>query len=211
MAAEAGIGAIQWAQVGVALVAGGAMGAFINAAFAWRRDRLQPIRLRSEEVSLFDSEAVGTNLVLKATEPDGWTSEFDNMRIVELLLVNDGSKDFAKFTFGVTLPRGDVAVRVVGEGPDRHHKVEMPAVDWRSTTGEIDFSLAPFNRKDAYTIRIFAFSPLLPRLGGEVTVSSAEPVKFVRQSASSALAFAAEVIPLIGLGPLSVSLSTRGR
>jgi hypothetical protein len=109
----------------------------------------------------------------------GWGQDIPNLSVVNLEVVNSGNKDFSSFPFGLTLSDGDYAVHCDIRSSDRHHQAEIitpfgPAAPAK----ELDFRLAPFNRRDAYTFLLYVVALDQKAHPGEIHLSSKEPVIF---------------------------------
>ncbi|OUE47468.1 hypothetical protein BZY94_05095 [Burkholderia territorii] len=171
----------QIVQIGASLLGGGAIGAIISASVATHRGRVQPVAKRVEVTPLFASDFAGAAFNPSVTVSDGSTDlKFSNLHVAEIQVVNRGNVDRQKFSFGITLAHGDQAIHVEPYGLDRHHKVLQPtACTPAAPSGTLDFELVPFNRHDAYTMKVFIVSAAVGNQPGTISMSSSEPIRFV--------------------------------
>jgi len=169
---------LEWAKIAASLVGGGLVGALITNAVTVYRSRIQPVGKRVEITPLFEPGFTGSTLspVVTVTTSIA-THQFTNLHVLEVQVINRGNRDFPTFSFGVTLTAGDSAVHVDPVTPDRHHIATLVIpITPDSPQSSADFNLKPFNRGDAYTLRIFIVaSGTQP---GAVSLSSAEPIRF---------------------------------
>ncbi len=171
----------QLAQIGASLLGGGAIGAVISASVATHRSRVQPVAKRVEVTPLFASDFAGAAFNPSVMVRDGATDlKFSNLHVAEIQIVNRGNVDRQKFSFGITLAHGDQAIHVEPYGLDRHHKVlQATPCTPAAPSGTLDFELLPFNRHDAYTMKVFLVSAAPGNKPGAISMSSPEPIRFV--------------------------------
>lgn len=138
----------------VTLLAGGAMGAVINAIVNWRRNRIQPIGVQKEIIPFVNRNIASVGLEAKIVLTlEGETASFENLSLGQITLRNTGSHDYEEFNFGVNISGLTMAVLLHTETPDRYHEVfSSPRIDFKHMDNEIDFCLKPFNRNDTYSI-----------------------------------------------------------
>ena len=151
---------VDW-KIVASLLGGGAVGAIITAVVTTFRGRRQPIGYRIDTIPVFQSTLGSSAFKAVLTVDDNNTkSEFTNLYLAEIQLVNRGNKDYAKFAFGFTLEDGDRAVFVDVSTNDRFHKTTFTAQPTPSAPSAIiDAVLEPFNRGDAYSFKLYVVVP----------------------------------------------------
>lgn len=174
--------AINWPQVIIALLSGGAAGAIINAVVSAYRTRRQPIEYRIDVLPVF--QPAGGASQLRAAIKISHGSEaaaFENLFLAEIHLVNKGNADLAQLRFGATLGNGDSCIYVEATPPDRHHRlVQETVVTPVSPMNEVDFTLEPFHRGDAYHLKFYIVVPQGNQEPGKIQLGSSSPVRFVQ-------------------------------
>jgi len=194
----------QLLQISASLIGGGAVGAIITAIVASYKARILPIGKRVEVSPLFSSGFGGKNFSTSVTVSDGTADhKFPNLHLAEVELVNRGNKDLASFSFGITLSEMDKVVHVDPSGQDRHHVASLQSqCSPANPSSTLDFELRPFNRGNAYTLRLFIVAAAdRPK---SLRVSSAEAVKFTDiPTVAETLAVAASTLS-VKLGPFEV-------
>ena len=136
----------------LSLVGGGLAGAILTGIFANVRARKQPVGYAKEMTTVFKSSEglPNTYIAVKDGEDEG---KFNNLFIVNVVVVNKGNRDMDRFTLGLTSYEDDIFVRVNPKTPDRHHVAKYePDVSLLQPTTQVDFTLEPFNRQDAYVL-----------------------------------------------------------
>jgi hypothetical protein len=84
----------------------------------------------------------------------------------------------SQFTFGLTLSGEDRAVYMVPDSADRHHSATAATpITLNQPSRTPDFILKPFNRGDAYTIKVYICAA--GKKPGEITFGSSEAIRFV--------------------------------
>lgn len=199
----------EWAKIGASLLGGGLAGAILTNIITVYRSRVQPIG-RSVVVSpLFTAGFTGSALSPTVTVTSASaTHQFPNLHVAEVQVVNRGNRDFDTFSFGLTLATGDQAVHVDPVTSDRHHTVTIdPLIAPDKMQSKSDFTLRPFNRRDAYTLRVFIVAG--NSMPGAISVSSPEPIRFTDiPSLTETIAQIASSTSF-PLGPFILRLSTR--
>lgn len=202
---------ISWYQVLPALLGGGAVGALINAAFAARRNRIQPVGRRIDVTPIFRQANGASGLRAKiAITDNGNTNTFENLFIADVQIINRGNRDLDQFPFGITLSGGDTCVHVEQIPPDRHHAIiQETTVRPQSPQSELDFTLKPFNRKDSYLLKLYIVIPEGAKDPQRIGLGSSHPVKFTEMpTVADTLTKAAEGL-LLTIGPLDISASLK--
>lgn len=147
----------EWIKIGAGILGGGLAGAVLTNVITAYRGRIQPIGKRIDVTPLFSPGFTGSALSPSITVTSGATTyQFSNLHVAEVQVINRGNRDLANFSFGLTLSPGDEAVHVDPTEPGRHHMVSLTSpVSPATKTATPDFTLKPFNRGDAYTLKIF--------------------------------------------------------
>jgi hypothetical protein len=168
-------------QIGVALIAGGAMGSILKALFDIYQRRIQTIiyEMHVQTKSRIDDEQTRLETFFNIPGEDE-SRRFERYYVVAIVLRNTTNTHFDNFNFGVTLSGEDVAFKVDAISPDRHHSLlSYPLVNLNSANNRIDFVCKPFNRRDRYLLKFYiSVAPSKDGIGN-VRLSSSLPVKFV--------------------------------
>lgn len=93
---------INWIQVGLGFLSGGAFGAFIKQYFHNRRNRVQPVGHNVEIKSFYnsvDNKLINSEVIL---QDDTRKYKFSILYTGTIELLNTGLSDFPEFDFGVT-------------------------------------------------------------------------------------------------------------
>jgi hypothetical protein len=196
---------LQTLQVAGAFVGGGLAGAIITNIVTVYRARLQPVGKRIDVAPLFSPGFTAAALSPTITVSDGTRSyQLNNLHVADIQITNRGNRDMPTFKFGITLSGGDGAVHVEGDTQDRHHIVEHTSVTPAAALPDVDFTLTPLNRGDAYTIKVFVVAA-----GGKpgvITISSSEAVRFVEMPSLTETLSAVARASAIEIGPFKVGL-----
>jgi hypothetical protein len=198
---------INWIQVIIGFLSGGAFGALIKQFFDNKRNRVQPIGKSIEIKSFYDSgdnKLLNSQIILTGINQE---FKFSKLYTGTVKIVNTGQNDFLSFTFGITSPENIKFIHIKPTSTDRHHLAEfteLPTLENQINT--FDINLKPFNRNDTYT-----FDILVTTTNGEITeqdikISSPYSIKWVDLVSTSKiiLEFARETI--IAFGPISIGL-----
>jgi hypothetical protein len=184
----------------VAFLSGGAMGAIINTIATSYRNRIQPVGVHQEIIDIIRKEdgtlpTVARLVVRENPFRMGAEKTVENLTLSRITLTNRGNQDFEKFVFGISVPEGTLIIDFRATAPDRYHV--MKAVTSRTPEDpvpepvtEMDFKIEPFNRADTYSLDVYLTYEVE---AGEITFSTAQPVKFVNVS------MAGEVVKILGL------------
>ena len=200
---------LEWSQIVVSLLGGGAMGAIINSGVTSFRNKIQPVGWRCEVLPIFIQTLGESSLHAKVTisEDNKVVNQFNNLFLIEVQVVNRGNTDLNEFNFGITLSEGEKAVYVETKSNDRHHLIEQTTlVTPTEPKNEIDFILKPFNRRDSYVCKLFVVIPEGQEKPGEIRPSSPQPIKFTDMPTMAELLTQAAGTSSLMLGPISLSL-----
>ena len=202
---------INWPQIIVGLIGGGAVGAIITATVSSIRSRRQPVGSAIGILPVFRPRGSSGQLEAAIIVTQGTqTSTFKNLFLVEVQLINRGNRDLDEFKFGVTLDDGDRCIYVETTHPDRYHVVEqLTPVTPTEPRGAIDFSLRPFNRRDLYSFRLYVVVPD-GRLGPDTPrLETASPIRFVAMSGPNSVVAAVAQQLVVSIAGVSISAAPR--
>lgn len=182
-------GTMNWVQPVATALGGGLMGALLTLFVSARRQRIQPILGRITFQPLFShAPSVGSmkaRITLSAGAKD---HQFENLHLETLEIVNIGNRDFESFAFGVTLQAGEQAVNAEWDSGDRHHQVSLSEpLSPESPKSQIDVTLTPLNRGDAYTLRLYTVIQTGSRETRTPILSTRESIRFVDAPSSIAV------------------------
>jgi hypothetical protein len=197
---------INWIQILIGFVGGGAIGALIKQYFDHKRFRIQPIGKSIEINSLFDAfknELIESEVIL--TDENGEVT-FQRLYTGKLRLINSGSIDFETFQFGLTLiPEADF-IQVKIKSMDRHHVGEIintkPSLTY--FTNEVDIVLRPFNRKDQYIFDFLITSDKDSISKNDITISTISSVRWVELMNTSEMILKVAKESTLKFGPLII-------
>jgi hypothetical protein len=173
-----------WIGIVVALLGGGAMGALIKVFYDLRRDRIQSISRGVRIFSLFrhdrQYEDFGATL---SVSHNGSVTEFRTLYVADVVINNRSTHDYAQFDFGLSLAADAKCVHVGWENPDQHHVLELiDIVSPSEPQAALRFRLAPFNRRDVYSLRLYLVPGENEDQPAIARFTSSHPVKFVDDS-----------------------------
>lgn len=172
----------QWIiALAVTLIAGGAMGSVIGIIATNRRNRIQPIGVKTEVLEVFSDKLGLSSLKPQITvQAEGTEYTFNNLYLFRYSLINKGNKDIESFKFGLTLSKNDMPFGLTAEGPDRHHQIiPLTPVTIDPPTLEIDSELRPFNRRDIYAFSFFITIDDEQPYPNAPLLTSPHPVRFI--------------------------------
>jgi len=177
---------INWIQVALGFLGGGAVGALIKQFFDSRRNRIQPIGYSIELKPFYNSQGINTQLINQITLNDGTNEyQFSNLYTGTIEIINTGLKDYPNFSFGINLPTGVYFIKNKSTSKDRHHITELtnePTLT--NQTDSFDINLKPFNRKDRYVFDVLLTdsNPNSNLSNDCITISTPMPVKLTKIS-----------------------------
>lgn len=171
----------------VTLIAGGAMGSVIGIISTNRRNRIQPVGVKTEVLEVFSDKLGLSELEPQITvQAEGTQYTFNNLYLFRYSLINKGNKDMESFKFGLTLSKSDMPFGLTAEGRDRHHQIiPLRPVTIDPPTLEIDLELKPFNRRDIYSFSFFITIDEDQPYPNAPVLTSPYPVTFVNMSTGS--------------------------
>jgi len=200
---------INWLQVGIGFLSGGAFGALIKQFFDYRRNRIQSIEYSIELKPFYNSKKTKI-LDTQITISEGTNEyKFANLYTGTIEIINAGLIDFSNFSFGVTLTDGIKFIQNKSTLKDRHHIAELinePTL--ANQTNSFDVNLTPFNRKDRYVFDVLltCSNSNMPR--DCINISSSMPVKLTKVSTTrEAITFFKFMIMLLS-GTIQLTIPT---
>jgi hypothetical protein len=172
-----------WVPLVAALVSGGAAGALINAYFAHRRNRIQPLQYREAVSHVFDgvlpSSSVKASITL--TSSDGTKAEYNNLHLVNTEFINTGSLDLAPFIFNAAAAEGYEFVFVDAPKPDASHSVIISNPPSPATKKkDLEVKLSPLNRANKYQISFYLIADGPRPKSNLINYTSAQPVRLIK-------------------------------
>lgn len=196
---------INWLQVAIGFLSGGAFGAFIKQYFDNRRNRVQTIGQSVDIKSFYDS---GENSLMNSEVSLTGTTQvfkFQKLYTGTITVANTGLHDYPTFTFGITCPEHVKVIHVKPESTDRHHVAEVkepPALE--NQISSFDICLKPFNRRDSYTFNILATTLDGDLTAADIRISSSSPVKWANLTPTSKLIVEIAKETFLAVGPVSI-------
>ena len=173
---------INWIQLAIGFLSGGAFGALIKQFFDNRRNRLQPIGYSIELKPLYN--AIDTPINTQITLNDGTNPyNFSNLYTGTIEIMNIGLIDYSNFSFGLTLPDECRFIHVRSTSRDRHHSVTLinePTLS--NQTNSFDVNLNPFNRKNRYVFDVLLTCSSSDMPDDCINISTSMPVKLTKIS-----------------------------
>lgn len=196
-----------WIPVIATLVGGGAAGAILTMLVTAYRNRRQPVGYRIDILPVFRQTVSDSRFSATVRVADGdQTLEFDNLYVASIELVNRGNRDMSTFPVGFTLAPNDAALFAESITADRHHvsTVVVPPTPL-TPRRDVDYTLTPFNRRDAYRFKLFIYTA--GGDPGQIEIGSPEPVAFRPMPTLVELAAAAARGTSLELGMFRITLS----
>lgn len=177
---------INWIQIGIGLISGGAFGALIKQFFDNRRNRIQPVGYLLEVKPFFDSnDAKLIDSKITLTEGDN-EFRFSKLYTGSLKIVNTGLLDYNEFDFGITCPETLKLIHLKATTDDRFHTATLsnkPSL--QNHLSSVDFKLTPFNRKDAYSFDFLISCEVSIDFGEAIKMGSPKPIKWVKLTSTT--------------------------
>lgn len=181
---------INWIQVIIGFISGGAFGAVIKQFFDNRRNRIQPIGHAIDLKSFYnsgDNKLMTSEVILKDNEKE---YKFSKLYTGTIEVLNSGLSDYSDFQFGITTSDKIKFIQVKPISSDRHHTAEVsqkPAPD--NQVSSFDITLKPFNRKDKYSFD-FLLTTTEPFVSvADLQISSSKPIKWVKLVSTTEILF----------------------
>lgn len=162
-------------------ITGGLGGALLTLSVQSYRARVQPVtKFVRQHLFIkkdFDISFLKTDISIS----DGQHSiNFENLYVFDIFIKNSGNIDHKEFVFGVEFKDGAGKIIFVEFATkDRHHDINCNVeVSPKSLKNELDFTVAPFNRSDAYNLRIYAITESVELDVNSVILTTKHAVKF---------------------------------
>lgn len=131
---------------------------------------------------------------------------YHHLHTVQVEVTNQSKYDFDEFEFGIKLPSDAGVVYIEAQSPDRHRVVKsLTSFGFDQPQSQIDLSLQPFNREDAYTFRLLIVVPEDSSSLDAITLSSPEAVRFVDLPTTQEMLKAAAKSISLPIGPFKIS------
>ena len=153
------------------------------------RSRRQPVHWKIDIIDVFkpnpDFPSLQGAILADPEKPHDIPTMIDNLSVARVTLVNKGNQDLKEFKFGLSFEETNQAIHLESETLDRHHVVECSTgISLSSPAKELDLTLKPFNRGEAYSFNIqFTYIGSV----GTVRIGTAEPVNLVEIGATTEL------------------------
>ena len=204
---------IHWSLIillAIALLIGGAGGAFLYAAAMTYRYRHPPIGRRIEVLPTFTDTCGASCSRSQITISDGECNyPYNDLQLVQIQLANQSHHDFDHLQVGVSLPENQGIVYVEVRSPDRNHQIkQLTPLSFSEPQSQIDLLLCPLNREDHYSLRLLVILPQAGAALGQVTLSSPQAVQFVDMPTVKEAVEEAAKSTSISLGPFSFSFNS---
>jgi hypothetical protein len=177
---------INWFQVVIGLISGGAAGALIKHYFDNKKNRIQSIGLLIEIRSIYDAGENGllnSQIILTGANQE---YKFSKLYSGTIEIINTGLHDYSNFDFGITCDESIRFLQVKTISSDRHHKAEIsshPALE--NQINSFDIVLEPFNRKDHYKFDILLTTTKSEILAENIKISSPKSIRWVNFTSKS--------------------------
>ena len=169
---------INWIQLGIGFLSGGAFGALIKQFFDYRRNRVQPIGYSIELKSVYNLKDTQLENTLITINEGKKEYKFSTLYIGSIKIQNIGLTDFMNFSFGFTLTDEIKFIQCKSNTKDRHHVAELinePTLE--NQVDSFDVNLKPFNRKDEYLCDVLLTGSNLLTSDDFFNISASVPVK----------------------------------
>jgi hypothetical protein len=177
---------INWLQILIGFLSGGAFGALIRQYFEDRRNKIQPIFRFIEVKSFYNSEKndfFNSQIILTGTTKE---YKFSRLYTGTIELINMGLNDYSEFGLGITCPEEIKFIQMKLISSDRHHVAEIistPSLENQINT--LDIILKPFNRKNKYRFDIVLTTDNSVITERDIKISTAFPIKWVELKKAS--------------------------
>lgn len=194
--------------IGIGVIVGGAVGAFIHATIYSYRNKKTLISKRVDILPKFDNQLHRSFTENKLIISDGKRDyNYQSLNHVHIELFNKSEQDFEEFKFGITLSDDDLAIYTEAESLDRHHQIEqLTPLTLSEPKSTVNFTLHPFNRGDTYSWRLLVLTPEGRKCPGKINFSSPEPVHFLDLPTMTQLVERAAKRASLSLGVFQISL-----
>ncbi|MBW4541273.1 MAG: hypothetical protein KME43_19360 [Myxacorys chilensis ATA2-1-KO14] len=165
----------------IIFIGGSAIGVSIYAAISAYLNLKPKIGCRVDTDPLFEDLSGVADLRSQIEISDGHkTYSYSNLQIAQVQVKNQSKQDFDQFELGITLSSKDVVIHLEVQSPGRHHLVkQIDPFTFTEPKPKADLILQPFNRDDAYTLRLLSITAEPNQRLGEINFSSPVAVRFV--------------------------------
>lgn len=161
------------------ILGGGAVGAIITWFYNWYyKERIPPIGIRIKTNEIF-KKVVG-EYEAKIVFTDKIETQFNNLFISNIDLINKSNKTIPEFIFGLNLKNEDKAVycEIKSKYNNFREVVILNDISPINPSNNIKFKIKPFNRKDEYNFKIYIVVDKNNK-PSEITPLTAEDIKWV--------------------------------
>jgi hypothetical protein len=172
------------AQLAATLMGGGAMGAIITALIQAWRTRIPAIHYTIEQDRIFSKGSEDAINATATVRHGDKTYDFENVSLVKIRLKNRSMHDYETFAFGISTPPGFQVFQFNSESSDRYHVLGCQQSPTPADPDQhLDFIAMPFNRNDAYTIKLYGEVGRTPIDASHFRVVSAASVNLISTTA----------------------------
>lgn len=178
---------LTWIIPTAALFTGGLGGALLTTFVSSFRSRLQPVSYVLSTQKLFGDHRPNGELRLSvvargAVNAMADPEHFDHLYLVQLDIINVGNRDLEEFSFGITFNDSDRILFSQCFAKDRHHAIiGAPTPSITIPLSQIDFKCRPFNRRDSYSVTLYAAPALGQTDISEPILSTSQSVRLTRE------------------------------
>jgi hypothetical protein len=199
---------INWLQVLIGFISGGAFGAIIKIIVDNRKNSIQPISKNIDLTRIFDSKESPLDHTKIELKDGDSTETFTSLYSCKLRIINTGNNDYPNFRFGITAKNNTKIIRAETDVIDRHHKseIENKNPDLNSQVAEVDFQLSPLNRKDYYIINLLLTNDSKQINVNDIELSTTEPIKWVDSDSTSKVIAEIARSTIVTVGPMTLRM-----
>ena len=177
---------INWLQVSIGFLSGGAVGALIKQYFENRKNRIQPIGRSIEVKSFYNSDEnrlLNSQIILTGTTKE---YKFSKLYTGTIELINTGLDDYPEFKLGITCLETIKFIQVKANSSDRHHIAEFSSIpSLENQISTFDIVLKPFNRKDNYQFDILLTTDSSGISKHQIEIGSPHPIRWVELTSTT--------------------------
>lgn len=165
----------------IIFISGSAVGALMYAAISTYLNLKPKIGCRVDTAPLFEDMSGVAYPRSQIEISDGYkTYSYNHLQIAQVQVKNQSKQDFDQFELGITLSSKDAVIHLEVQSPDHHHLVkQVDPFTFTEPKSKADLILQPFNRDDAYTLRLLSITAEPNQRLGEINFSSPVAVRFV--------------------------------
>lgn len=196
--------------IAIALLTGAGVGAALYAVIAAHRNRRPAIAQRVETPPQFRDVLGSSCPRTQIRVSDGQKEyQYDNLRVVQIHLLNQGTQDFDEFKLGISLNFDSSetgAVHVEARSGDRDHQIkQLTPLSFAEPQLTLDIVFIPFNRQDSYSLRLLVAASEDLEISGKIGLSSPHAIRFVDLPTVKEAVQEAAMATSLSLGPFQFS------